>query len=285
MVRRGAALVATVFALTALVPSLPGRPADAASAHRAFVIVDTGAGVHRSVVEFSSDSITGIQALQLAGANPVVYSFAGQGGAVCKLFGVGRDAGPNCLGGADGNPNYWAYFRAPAGTTGFTYSRAGAGSTQVHDGDVEGWRWGTGAAPAWSAIPPTTTTTTTTTTRPAPPIGGGPGPVAPGGGGTTPIASGSGAAITPDAAAAFAWAVAATSTTSTTVPATAAGGADVKARTVQRQAARRTATGGNDSGGSGDSSGAGSLAILAVILVALAGGGLLLRRSRRRPVP
>ena len=28
----------------------------------------------------------------------------------------------------------------------FTYSRAGAGSTQVHDGDVEGWKFGTGAA-------------------------------------------------------------------------------------------------------------------------------------------
>ena len=108
------------------------------------MIVDTGATTYQRVITFDADSITGIQALDLAGATPVVYSFSGQGGAVCRLFGVGRDAGPNCLGGADGDNRYWAYFRAPSGTSSFTYSRAGGGSTQVRDGDVEGWKFGTG---------------------------------------------------------------------------------------------------------------------------------------------
>ena len=83
--------------------------------HRAAVIVDTGATVHKVVITFTEDSISGIEALQKAGANPVVYSM-GPGGAVCRIFGVGRDAGPNCLGGQDGDNRYWAYFRAPAGT-------------------------------------------------------------------------------------------------------------------------------------------------------------------------
>ena len=99
-----------------LVQTVTAPAASAAGAHRAMVVVETGTATYHQVVTFTADSITGIQALELAGAQPVVYSFAGQGGAVCRLFGVGRDAGPNCLGGADGDNRYWAYFRAPAGT-------------------------------------------------------------------------------------------------------------------------------------------------------------------------
>lgn len=127
--------------------------AAAAPSHRALVIVDTGTAVYQRTVAFDADSITGLDALSRAGASPVVYSYAGQGGAVCRLFGVGRDAGPDCLGGTDGDNRYWAYFRAPAGATKFGYSHLGAGSTRVHDGDVEGWRFGTGAPPAFAALP------------------------------------------------------------------------------------------------------------------------------------
>ena len=169
-------VTAVTFGAT-LVPN-----ADAAGAHRALVIVDTGATTYQRVITFDQSSITGIQALTLAGADPVVYSFAGQGGAVCRLFGVGRDAGPSCLGGADGDNRYWAYFRAPAGTSSFTYSRTGGGATQVHDGDVEGWKFSTGDAPGWAPLPPVTTTTTTTISPP---------PTAPGG------ATGAGAGAAP----------------------------------------------------------------------------------------
>src|SRR6476659_189017 len=63
---------------------------------------------------------------------PLTVVPAGAAGSNRALFGVGRDAGPNCLGGAYGDNRYWSYFRAPAGTSTYTYSRAGAGSTQVH---------------------------------------------------------------------------------------------------------------------------------------------------------
>src|SRR4051794_6567478 len=140
-------LVAGAFG-TGVVPDV----APAASPHQAAVIVDTGGTVKRVVVTFSEDSITGLDALQRAGANPVVYQFGGQGGAVCRLLGVGRDAGPDCLGGGDGDARYWAYFRAPAGTSSFKYSSVGGGSARVHDGDVEGWKFGTGAAPQYVSV-------------------------------------------------------------------------------------------------------------------------------------
>jgi hypothetical protein len=258
--------------------------AGGATPHRAMVVVETGAATYHQVVTFTSDSITGLKALELAGAQPVVYSFAGQGGAVCRLFGVGRDAGPNCLGGADGDNRYWAYFRAPAGSGGFTYSRAGAGSTQVHDGDVEGWKFGTGTAPAYAGLPPVTTTTTRPAVTPPPPVGGS-GSSA---GGAT-VAGPSGSAVVPpmnldpQALAAF---LAAASTTTTTLSPPSANRASSRrsATQVEGTQAHRSASGPVPDGSDGGS-GAGSLVLFAVVALALVGGGLLLRRSRRRPVP
>ena len=113
-VTRRAGLV--LLAILSLIGSgVVAAPAEAASPHRALVIVDTGAGTIQRVVTFDSDSITGFRALELAGAEPAVYSFAGLGGAVCRLYGVGRDVGPNCLGGADGDSRYWAYLPGHGG--------------------------------------------------------------------------------------------------------------------------------------------------------------------------
>ena len=256
--------------------------AGAAGPHRAMVVVETGSATYRQVITFAADSITGLQALDLAGAQPVVYTFAGQGGAVCRLFGVGRDAGPNCLGGADGDNRYWAYFRAPAGTSSFTYSRSGAGSTQVHDGDVEGWRFGTGAQPGYAALPPVTSPTTAVPAV-APPSG----PSGSGGSVSAPVVGPSGAAASPpmqlDPAALAAFLA---GTTTTTSASTANDAGTARAATeVEGKRADRSVHGSvmSDPGDGGD--GAGSLVIFALVAVALVGGGLLLRRSRRRPVP
>lgn len=147
--------LASLVALGALsvVPLIgSAQVARAAGTHRAAVIVEGDGQTHRVVVEFTEDSISGIELLRRAGADPVVYSYSGIGGAVCRLYGVGRDAGPDCLGGTGGDARYWAYFRAPAGATAFRYASVGGGSTTVRDGDVEGWRYGTGAAPTYASI-------------------------------------------------------------------------------------------------------------------------------------
>ena len=111
---------------------------------RAVVVVEPGPG---PVTICFDGSISGLDALQLAGANPVTYGFAGQGAAVCQLFGVGNPADSSCLVGPGGE--YWAYYRAGPGAGGWTYSRGGASTTTVTDGSVEGWRYGTGAAPGF----------------------------------------------------------------------------------------------------------------------------------------
>ncbi len=260
--------------------------AGADGAHRALVIVDTGGSTYQRVVTFDTDSITGMQALSLAGANPVVYTYAGQGGAVCRLFGTGRDAGPNCLGGGDGDNRYWAYFRAASGTSTFAYSRGGAGSAAVHHGDVEGWNVGTGDAPARSAVP---SATTTTTTAPLVSPGGGSGPAVassvPVGSGGPPVGA------TPEQIAAF-WAAAAagttTTTTSSTAPATHLRGAFTRraAGGSGRVAASRNALPADSGDGSGSgSTGWGSIVGFAAAAAAIVGIGLYLRRLRSRPIP
>ena len=165
--RLGVALAVAFGAVSFATPVAFAAP----SVHRAAVIVETGSGTNRVVIEFTEDSITGIEALRRAGAEPVVYSYSGVGGAVCRLFGVGRDSGADCLGGTGGDARYWAYYRSPAGTSSFKYSSVGAGSTTVRDGDVEGWRFGTGGAPAFVSISTIlgVETSTTTSTTAAPP--------------------------------------------------------------------------------------------------------------------
>lgn len=159
-------VAAIVFAFAGFVATAD----PAAAANSAVVVVDTGAG-HRSVtVTFTSSSISGLEALELAGANPVVRAY-GPGLAVCQLDGVGHTQ-QHCLG-TPSDARYWVYFRAAAGSGAWTYSSTGAGQTTVKHGDWEGWRFGTGQKPAVN--PPTPKPPPT-----APPSGGG------GGGGTTP---------------------------------------------------------------------------------------------------
>jgi hypothetical protein len=276
-----AALVLTALTLAAALPDGAG----AADPHRAAVIVETGADTHRVVVTFTEDSITGIEALRRAGADPVVYSFTGQGGAVCRLYGVGRDASSNCLGGQDGDNRYWAYFRAPAGTSTFEYSRVGAGTVQVRDGDVEGWRFGAGQPPQYvslqSLAPPPPPTNT---------------PAAPSGSSSSGATSGpaalgaSGPAATTPGAPATASTLPATGDAPTTGAAanddekpggSAAAGAERSGDRDDRRAAA-TETALASSNADEDSNSALSLLWLALLLVAIGVAIVVVRRVRRR---
>ena len=177
--------------------SAPASPELAQAMNRVAIVVDTGSGPVSRCVSFAEDSISGIEALSRAGLAPVVEGYSGVGGALCGLNGVGCPADSSCL--TCSAPNYWAYYRADNGASGFAYSSVGAGAIAVTDGDVEGWRWGTGAAPAYrsfgSICPLQPPPTTTTTTNPPPPGGGngggnGSGGPGPGQNGSGPPAAG-----------------------------------------------------------------------------------------------
>ena len=276
---RGLLVVLVVAAATTSSPARAAVPAaGCAGPARAVVIVDTGDNVHRSVICFSG-SVSGLAALQSAGANPVTYGFSGQGAAVCALYGVGNPATQeSCL--IDPASRYWAYFRAAPGAGGFSYSRAGASSTTVTDGSVEGWRYGTGQAPPFSSFCAVAGCAPLSTAAPVPaPTGTSPPPVevAPGtanrGGGN---GSGAPTTVAPPSDGSSGQTEGSTGT-STTAP-----GADGDGRDGQRGDGTKLAAGAAGSGGSGGDDGGSPVGVLAAVgfLAVLAGTGVWLRRRR-----
>ncbi len=293
MTRRGRGLRALLVAVVgaAALGLGPAAHADVDAqgcSSRAVVVVEPGPG---AVSICFDGSISGLDALQLAGANPVTYGFAGQGAAVCQLYGVGNPADQSCLIGPGGQ--YWAYFRAAPGAGGWTYSRGGAGSSTVVDGSVEGWRYGTGGAPGFvsfcsvvSCAPPPTNPPPT-----APPVTAP--PVAPAGPTASPAGGGNGGAPAPGATATTApssskdgksgagaesGTAAATSTT---------GGSGGNGTTGKRQArgAGDAVALGPGSGSGGDSGSPVGVVIAIVAVVLAAGTGLWVRHRRRGSAP
>ena len=265
----------------------PGAPfAQAGGQNRAVVVVDTGGSVRAACVLFSENSISGAEALQRAGMAPVFQGYGGLGGAVCSLNGVGCPSDGSCL--TCQAPSYWQYWRSNGG--GFAYSSAGASSTQVTDGSIEGWSFGGSRTPpplrsvdavcGVEAPPPTSPPAT------QPPSNGG-GAGGNGGAGGTGGAGAAGAAGAPGAAAGEA-----DPATSTTTPGesttTTGGGGEGSVRNGS------TAEGGVGSGESDDDgeqatsliqdvddggSPAGSIALTTGVLGAL---GFFVWRARRR---
>lgn len=129
----------------------PGpRPAAAAGQNAAAVVVDDGSGPRSFCVLFSGDSISGVAALEATGLGVATRAFGAKGAAICGVGGTGCGGGTDCL--TCKAPNYWGYSRAAPGAGGFTYSMAGAGTTTVTNGAVEGWLWGTGGSPAFRSF-------------------------------------------------------------------------------------------------------------------------------------
>ena len=272
-VRRVQALVSLlVLTLAPVGATVAARPACAAAANHAALIVDTGSGsAHTYCVGFDGDSISGKDVLDLAHMDPppVYRPYGGNGVAVCQLLGVGRDA-DHCL---EAGAN-WAYYRGAAGASGFTYSNAGASSTVVHDGDVEGWVWETAPAP-----PPF---------RPASQVcaassGGGPATTVPAGG-VVSRSPGGGAPPTSTATTASGGTGGVSASASSTAPSdpTAAGPAGSTTTSAPpgdlKVAARRSTAKG--SGGGGGS--AWSLAVFGVMLAGLLAWLVWARRARLR---
>ena len=273
------ALLALITALT--LGGLTAAPARAADS-QAVVIVETPNGTYTRVISFGG-AISGLDALRLAGANPVVAASDVPGAAVCQLFGVGNPATDDdtCLGQSNGGV-YWAYFRAPGGDGPWQYSNLGASASTVRDGDVEGWSFGMGSPPFQSfcdvvgcAPPP----------APEPPPAPGPAATPEGVAGPTGAASAGGTAGDSGTAAAVDGSATAETPAATTpdgtTPATTARGATAaeRSRAADRQALGRPTVAADE--GSGSPVGV----LVAVGLVALIGGAAVVVRRRRAAGP
>lgn len=118
------------------------QPINATTNHAA-VVIDTGKEVKKFCLAFPEDEISGAEALRRIDAQVQFANFGSRGQAVCSLSGTGCPSS-NCF--CDAN-RFWAYHRAGPGGAPYSFSRTGASSTAVRNGDVEGWKWGAGEAP------------------------------------------------------------------------------------------------------------------------------------------
>ena len=145
--------------------------ASAAGAKHAVLVVETGSQKLKLCVGLDAPSVTGIHLIELAHSQDGLQYRLGFGGlAVCQLAGIGPTGG-DCF--AE-YPSYWGFWLGD-GSGGWTWSGSGAGSVQIHDGDLEGWTWGTGDTGTTHPRPPATTfasvcvASSPTATHPPPP--------------------------------------------------------------------------------------------------------------------
>ncbi len=138
-----------------LVPAavtIPEACATAAGPHAALV-VDTGSAVRTFCVTLDAPSVSGSHLIELAGTQRgLAYAFGFGGQAVCRLAGTGPGGG-DCFA---SYPSFWGYWQGDR-HGGWSWSATGPGDTDVGDGDIDGWVWGTGDSGATHGRPPATT--------------------------------------------------------------------------------------------------------------------------------
>jgi hypothetical protein len=142
----GPGIACRAFALLILLSTLLPLGANGAGGHTSSpsyvgLVVDMGDGaLVTRCVAFGEAEISGLDVLERSGLEIVTNQ-----GAICAIGGTGCPAS-NCWCQCQGSPCiYWSYWHWLDG--GWQYSQAGAAGYRVHDGDVEGWRWGEGATP------------------------------------------------------------------------------------------------------------------------------------------
>jgi hypothetical protein len=145
-------LVFPAFFSLVLWTMAPARKVEAQeSRQRAGLVVLLEDGrVETRCVAFTEPSLSGYELLLRSGLE-VGINVAPIGAMVCTIEETGcptADCLCQCRGG--GSCVYWSYWRLEA--DGWQYSRAGASSSRVRDGVVEGWVWGPGSVS--SASPP-----------------------------------------------------------------------------------------------------------------------------------
>jgi uncharacterized repeat protein (TIGR01451 family) len=127
-----------------LAPATSSAAPRAQRLNRAGLVVDFGDGSYITrCVAFSEPTISGMELLLRSDLTVVA-----EGGTVCDIEGESGCSVGNCFcqcpaGG--GSCLYWAYWHLIDGI--WSYATGGATLYDVHDGDVEGWTWGTEAPP------------------------------------------------------------------------------------------------------------------------------------------
>ena len=246
------------------------------------VVVESPSGTTVSCA--LGDPTSGFDALARAGFGVTpVQRFPG---ALCRINGFPADQGCVVMPPATA---YWAYWQASAGGS-WSYSSAGAGSTNPAPGSVEGWRFGSGQAPSVPppyVAPPAPPTTAPPAPNPpattAPQNPGGGGGAVGGSGGSAPVTGGdvSGAAPGESSASTAPDAPTGSHTDSASASATASASAGGSPSPTSSASGLATGARSNPS-----SSGAGSGSVLSLVVggalvLGLAAGAVAVARRRR----
>jgi len=116
------------------------HPAHAAL-HRAALVIEHSSGrVLTKCVAFAESQISGLQLIQRSGVSYQGQTFGSMGSAICQLDGEPSSVPSNCF----GSGPYWQYFHRQGAS--WQQSAVGAGSSLLHDGDMDGWHYAAGAA-------------------------------------------------------------------------------------------------------------------------------------------
>lgn len=168
----------TLVALSALILIGIGQPdAHAQQPNRVGLVIRHGNGTTITrCVEFNGSEISGYDLLMRSGLDIVADFGSGMGAAICSIEGEGCPVN-ECL--TCATPDYWSYWRLTDGA--WSYYQAGASTSTVRDGDVEGWSWGSGNPPPVLSFeqicaPPPTDTPPPPTDTPVPPTATSPPP-------------------------------------------------------------------------------------------------------------
>ena len=171
MIRRPAAtalrtVVAVGFALATALGFATAGPAQAAacSGTSGVTVVVTFPSGSTSVGCAQGDPSTGLDALAGAGFSYVFPTRAP--GFVCRINGQPGASTDDCVVASPANAS-WSYWHAQPGGS-WQYSSTGAGGHNPAPGSVEGWRWGSGAAPAIAPPAAKATSTPKPTSTPQP---------------------------------------------------------------------------------------------------------------------
>lgn len=115
------------------------HPVHAAVHHAALVIQHSSGSLITRCVAFAEDQISGLQLIERSGVQYEAQSFGSVGTAICQL-----DREPSSVpSGCFGSGPYWQYFHRRGG--GWQTSAVGAASAALRDGDMDGWRYASGA--------------------------------------------------------------------------------------------------------------------------------------------
>lgn len=134
-------------ALLILISLTGGTVQQARAAGAVGIIVRHSDGrILYAYVPLTSDHLTGAEALQKSGLALNVAVGGSFGTAVCSIDGEGcTSPQEDCFCKSYGSPSfYWHYYLRNADGT-WRNSNLGAGNRVLHDGDVDGWSWTSGA--------------------------------------------------------------------------------------------------------------------------------------------